>query len=308
MQEFEYEKRIMGSEAAISLIAANREIADAAFLRMCSVAETLESTFSRFLPDSELSRINTGGTHSASPLFLDILSMGLQLSERSNKIFNPLVDISRFGYDEDIRKVKGTSRTKHTDTEYSVDSSALSIDAESQTVSLSVGQRLDFGGFLKGHAAECMAREATECGGVILNLGGDIYTQGSSEEGTSFVFSITNPITDGEDALFQVQDMAVATSGTYNRFWALEEKKMHHILDSSGTRNPDSDIVSATVIAPRGYEADGFATVAVSLGSGKAPQFLNTLGFQFYLITNTGDVVMSKHFPLMKSVAVSSYE
>lgn len=291
MNEYDYEHRIMGSDATISIVAEHEAIAETAHARMLQIAEQEEAVFSRFRPNSELSLLNEKRTLTVSPLFMETFLYARDMHERSEGAFNPLVDISRFGYNKDISLVKGSVEDNLVETPYTTDLQQVLADQTSMRISLVEGQRLDFGAFLKGHVAEKMARSAVGCAGVIVNMGGDIYTRGTDVDGSDFTFSIDNPF--GLDIAFSLRDGAVATSGTYNRHWTYRGKPFAHILDKEGTLNPQGGLVSVTVIAPTGRDADAFATAALVEGNAR---MLQAQDFDYYLIYEDGRVISSPFF------------
>jgi thiamine biosynthesis lipoprotein len=233
--------------------------------------------------------------------FMDAVLLGKTLYQKSLGAFNPLVDISRFGYDADIALVKGTERSgKNTSMSYNIDMHAVRVNQEAMTVSLEDGQSLDFGGYLKGHTAEKMAKAAIDCQGVLVNLGGDIYARGLDSEGKPFVFSIDNPSDPGADLSFFATNVGIATSGSYNRHWTHKGVPFFHILDSAGAGNPVTELVSATVIADTGAEADAFATVAIILGVEKGTKMLEAHGLEYCLLKKDGSTLFSRGFPLIR--------
>ncbi len=299
MREFEYQEYIMGGNVSISLVVGDRAVADAVAARMFARARAADAQFSRFRPESELSLLNQERSRTVSPRFMELFLLGRELHRRSAGIFNPLVDISRFGYDADVRDVKGKDRTGTNPTiPYDIDLDAVEVESSGR-ITLTEGQRLDFGGFLKGHVAEEMAKEAEELSGVIVNLGGDIFTRGTDADGEPFVFAIDHPHDPDADIRFTLRDAAIATSGSYNRYWKYRGKPFFHILDRSGKHNPQTDLISATVIAPRGCDADAFATVAFILGSREGARVLDANGFHYYFIRKDGSTLRSSAFPLV---------
>ncbi len=308
MKEYDYEKRIMGSDASISIVASDQRVADSFASKLFLLAEEEEAQFSRFKETSELSRLNLERSLVVSPNFMETFLFSLELYRKSKGIFNPLVDISRFGYDADISLVKGTHREKRNYSSlYNIDMETVIIDKKRMTIQLQEGQKLDFGGFLKGHVAEKMVRAASGCAGVVVNLGGDIFSNGSDVEGRPFVFSVDNPLSGEARMSFVVSGKGIATSGSYNRHWNFEGAPFHHILDRSGTQNPVSDLLSVTVIAPTGREADALATVALILGSTEGARVLKEKHLEYCFIRNDGVVDTSEHFPVVSTLSPYSY-
>ncbi|MEK7185288.1 MAG: FAD:protein FMN transferase, partial [Patescibacteria group bacterium] len=181
------------------------------------------------------------------------------------------------------------------DEPYDIDFSTVVIDRENSWIQLNVGQKLDFGGFLKGYLAEKIAKKikaySPEIAGVIVNLGGDIHTRGIDENGNEFMFDIHNPIDGNKNVLIPLRDESLATSGTYKRAWLNSGKKIHHILDASGERNPTSDIVSASVIYKDGARAEAYTKVFLSMGPESS---MNLLGNNhiFFVTTDVNGQVL----------------
>lgn len=308
MNEYDYEKRVMGSTANLSIVAADRMSANAVAEKLFAIAEEEEARFSRFRTSSELSRLNMLRSIVVSKEFMEALQLGITLHQVSSGVFNPLVDISRFGYDADISAVKNTERSENNVFQsYNTDISAIHIDSSSMTVSLQEGQHLDFGGYIKGHTAEKMASAAEDCQGVLVNLGGDIYAHGLDTEGKPFIFSVDTPGNPEREISFFTTNTGIATSGSYNRQWTLRGTPFFHILDQTGMKNPSHELISTTVIAPTGAEADAFATVAFVLGVEEGRQILNAHGFEYCFIKKDGSLEYSGGFPLVHKLELPLY-
>lgn len=71
MKEYDYEKRIMGSDASISIVASDQRVADAFASKLFLLAEEEEAQFSRFKETSELSRLNQERFLVVSPNFME---------------------------------------------------------------------------------------------------------------------------------------------------------------------------------------------------------------------------------------------
>lgn len=287
----------MGCDLSIALVMEHKEDADALHARMLAAARSYDAQFSRFIEESELSKLNRERATEVSAECLAVLMLGRELYRKTDGAFNPLVDISRFGYDADIEEVRGAERVgKGVTSPYDIDFSRVHINATEQTVTLAEGQHIDVGGYLKGYAAERLAALAPQTAGVIVNVGGDIYTRGMDVEGQPFQFEIERPESDEAAATFTYADGSIATSGTYKRRWIRAGTPFHHILDASGRRNPATDIVSATVLGKRGHEAEAYATAALVLGSENAATLLRARGMEFCFIRADGSLIPSPGF------------
>jgi thiamine biosynthesis lipoprotein len=292
-QEFEYNGKAMGTEYSVAVVCGSKELADRAFGIAKSDIEAYDARFSRFSPESEISVLNEKKDMSVSKAFLDATLRAQELFRETRGVFNPLVQISRFGYDRDFADLKDDDRPNDEES-YDIDFSSTLIDLEASRVRLNPGQKLDYGGFLKGYLAEIIARKikslSSEIAGVVVNLGGDIHARGLDEHGKEFVFSIYNPVTDSGEFAVTLLDQSLATSGSYKRSWLKAGEEIHHILDASGSRNPESDIISASVVCADGGMAEAYAKVFLSLGSEDALNLLRGNDFSFMTIGKDGKV------------------
>jgi thiamine biosynthesis lipoprotein len=151
---------------------------------------------------------------------------------------------------------------------YNIDFDATVIDETTNAVTLVDDQKLDFGGFLKGYLAETEARRIMDCSpairGVIVNIGGDLHTRGLDASGFPFTFEIENPCT-GNHIPLSLTNASLATSGTYTRTWEASRTLIHHILARNGTTNPDTDVLSASIVHADGAVAEAYAKTLLML-------------------------------------------
>ncbi len=293
-QEYLYDGKAMGTDFSIVIVCHNNDLADTLAHAGIEKIRTYEARFSRFQSTSELTRVNTEKDTHASPIFMEVTQKAYELFVRTKGIFNPLVQIEKLGYTKNFEDIAVTN-TAHTVEEYDIDFSATVIDSARSRIILNEGQKLDFGGFLKGYLAEVIAREIKEHSplitGVIVNIGGDIHAQGYDVDENEFAFTIYNPVTKDEDTSISLHNKSLATSGTYKRTWVNKNSPVHHILDMSGTRNPDSDIVSASVIHEDGGTSEAYTKVFLSMKPEDASLLLQEETLPYLLIRNNGEVI-----------------
>lgn len=293
LKEFEWSDKAMGTEYSIAIVSDSPKLATEIYKKVKNEIAEYEARFSRFLPKSELSILNEKKNISVSPLFFDITKKAYQLFIETKGIFNPLLQIARFGYDEDFTNIKNNKKIKD-DSLYNIDFNSVIIKEKNLSIHLSDGQKLDYGGILKGYLAEIIAKKiksySPNISGVIVNIGGDIHTQGLDENGNKFVFNIYNPILKNKEVKVTLYNQSLATSGSYKRSWLISNKKMHHILDTSGLQNPTNDIVSASVICEEGTKAEAYTKVFISMEYTKALKLLKNTKISFVVIKNDGQV------------------
>jgi thiamine biosynthesis lipoprotein len=130
------------------------------------------------------------------------------------------------------------------------------------------GMRIGFGGIGKGYAAEkakaLLIRE--EVTGGIVNASGDLTTWGLPASGQPWTIGISSP----NDALLpfsylNITNMAIATSGNYEKFVVINGKKYSHTINPR-TGLPVTGIKSVTIISPNAEIADAMATPVCIMG------------------------------------------
>lgn len=249
----------------------------------------IEKKFSRFDQSSELSELNTKKQIQASEFFIKIFLLAQTLYKKTNTTFNSLLSPVFLGYEKDFN----THHTKFSAQEFSLaynsDFEGIQYDKNKKTIQLQKGQKIDFGGFLKGWTAEYIAQKyAHHFSGLIINIGGDITVRGRDIKSENFIISITHPITQ-ENIPVNLRNNSLATSGTYKRKW----KGNHHIVDTHTYQSAKSDICSASIISPDGAFADAVSTCCIIWGLEKSLVFCIKQNLQYCFISNQGEISSS---------------
>jgi len=154
------------------------------------------------------------------------------------------------------------------------------LDDINQTIFLKKkGMRIGFGGIGKGYAAE-MAKKKLQENGVksgIVNASGDLSAWGYQENGEAWTIGIANPNHRNDIfSTFKITNTAVATSGNYEKFVLINNKKYSHTIDPK-TGYPVSGIKSVTIIAQNAEIADALATPVTVMGIEVGLDFINQL-------------------------------
>lgn len=272
MHEFSYQEHHMGTEVYLSFVCMDASIADAIAAETFATIHDYELQFSRFLPTSELSRLNTQKSLVVSAEFLGVLEKSIALYTLTKHAFNPLVQVHALGYTTSFTTLKDMV-TKELSTTYNTDFAEITIDQMTHTIGLGKDQQLDFGGLLKGYLAMKLADHiiAKHRGitGVIVNIGGDVTSRGHDELHKPFIFYLYNPVAD-EEIPIELTDTSLATSGTYARTWRTSVGPRHHIVDPVSLKNPDADVVAVSIIHRDGAVAEALTKLFLVRGPAEA--------------------------------------
>ncbi len=163
----------------------------------------------------------------------------------------------------EMQKLKAAAL--HTDIE------KLVINAETNTVLLTdTGMCLDVGAIAKGYAVEQIAQSLKKqgIGGYIINVGGNIRTVGSRADGGKWLVGIENPNTENTDepyiAYLEIDNASVVTSGSYQRYYTVDGRRYHHIIDPE-TLMPGENFVSVSLVCKDSGMGDAFSTALFSM-------------------------------------------
>lgn len=175
-----------------------------------------------------------------------------------------------------------------------IGSDKLSYDGN--TLTLGEGQGIDFGGIAKGYASarimDIFKKYDIDSG--IVSLGGNVQCYGKKPDGSLWKCGITDPAKPGDSqsllGIVQGQDIAVITSGGYERYFKDENgKTYHHIMDTKTGYPAESDLSSVTVVSGNGMLADGLSTACFVMGREKAIEYWKKYSSDFDLILYTND-------------------
>lgn len=154
------------------------------------------------------------------------------------------------------------------------------LDTENKTVFLkNKGMRIGFGGIGKGYAAEMAKKKLIENGveSGIVNASGDLSAWGNQESGKPWTIGVADPNHRNEIfSTFNISNTAVATSGNYEKFVMIGNKKYSHTIDPK-TGFPVRGIKSVTIIAQNAEIADALATPVTVMGIEVGMDFINQL-------------------------------
>lgn len=156
------------------------------------------------------------------------------------------------------------------------------INKKKRTVFLKEkGMRIGFGGIGKGYAAE-KAKALLKQNGVlsgIVNAAGDLTTWGLQPNGKPWTIGIADPgKTSHPFSALNITDMAIATSGNYEKFVMINGKKYSHTIDPK-TGLPISGIKSVTIVSPNAEIADALATPVTVMGIRAGLHLINQLPY-----------------------------
>lgn len=173
------------------------------------------------------------------------------------------------------------------------------MQVEGTQIQLPEGMELDLGAVGKGYLTDCCVEilRDNQVESALLDLGGNVYAYGRKEDGTSWRIGIQMPFQDSLAGSLTVEDEAVVTSGTYQRYFEEDGQRYHHILDSETGYPVENGLESVTIVTENGFLADALSTSFFVMGLEKSTAFWQE---QFpdvgvVWITSQGEVYCTKN-------------
>jgi thiamine biosynthesis lipoprotein len=250
----------MGTTAHIVVVDGGRRALSAAVDRLCD----LDARWSRFRPDSEVSRLNdhAGSPQRVSPETALLVGLAQDGWRRTSGRFDPtlLQALRAAGYTDGLPGDAPVVVSPPPDHDPQL-CGQIVLDRSAGTVCLPAGAGFDPGGIGKGLAADLVTAElaATGVAGACVNVGGDLRVCGRGPHEQRWRIAI--PAWD--DRVLAIGPSAVATSGITRRAWTAAGQRMHHLIDPVTRRPAESGIAAATVIAPAAWLAEIYSLAAL---------------------------------------------
>ena len=139
------------------------------------------------------------------------------------------------------------------------DMDAVVIDEEKSTVYIADPDvQLDVGAIAKGWSVQRVVETAPK--GLLISVGGNVCATGpKNEEGMPWVIGVQNPSEDSYLHTLYVDNECVVTSGDYQRYYVVDGKVYHHIIDPD-TLLPGTRWRSVSIVCADSGLADALST------------------------------------------------
>jgi thiamine biosynthesis lipoprotein len=285
----------MGTYAMVQIEGGTNQDVEAAFNKI----KELDNLLSDYNPGSEISEINSMAGEKAvkvDPQVVKVLDLAKEVASETDGIFDPTIGaltigVYRFGREEgEAINIREVDRAKTL-----INFRDLIINGYYVYLKKK-GMMIDLGGIGKGYAVEEAANVLKERGvnSGIVSLSGDIKVFGNSVD-----ISIQNPYGEGTVAKFSTgkEDLAISTSGSYQRFVDLDGKSYHHLI-APETGRPGSDFLSLTVVTDGSSTfADAYATALFIMGKEKTIDFISEhKNIGVFIVFADGEIYYNKTF------------
>jgi thiamine biosynthesis lipoprotein len=288
-----YRFRAMAAENEVHVHAALADRAAECASRAIAEVARIEAKYSRYRPDSVVSRINAAAGREPVEVdseTLDLLRYADACYVQSGGLFDATSGVLRRAWRFDADCVP--SDAELTPLLALIDWRAVEIDGARVRLKRP-GMELDFGGFGKEYAVDRAARVLAESGAqsALVNLAGDLAIVGAQPGADPWRVGVRHPRkAEMAIASIPVASGALATSGDYERFVEVERVRHCHVLDPRTGRSARG-FQSVTVHAPTCLVAGSATTIAMLKGRAEGLAWLDALGVPYLAVLEDGGIV-----------------
>lgn len=275
-----------------------------------SVFNEIDASLSPFNGNSTVTKINENKTTDVDVHFRAVYEESLNVNRETEGAFDPtlapLIRAWGFGQGHEVSpdtlrldsllQITGIGKTRLTD------AGLIKEDPRME---------FNFSALAKGYGVDCVARmlERNGVANYLVEVGGEIRCGGHNPDGRLWTVGIDRPEAGaayGETVLtVSVTDAAIATSGNYRNYQESGGRRFGHTISPTSGRPVETDVISATVIAPGCMEADALATSCMVVGSEAALSLCSRLGVAVMLVKADMEVVTNPDFEALSGKAGS---
>jgi thiamine biosynthesis lipoprotein len=274
----------MGNRFELSVVATDEQWANECIDAGIVEIQRIERLLTTFADDSETNRVNANAGIApveVSRETFELIARSIRISDLTQGAFDITygsIDKRLWNFDQQMTTLPDRDTAKQM--VRLINYKNIILDNEACTAFLKEkGMRIGFGGIGKGYAAE-RARQVMMAQGVesgVVNASGDLTTWGLQPDGRQWTIAITDP--NDKSHVFSymnISNMAVATSGNYEKFVMIGGKKYSHTINPR-TGLPVTGIKSVTIITTNAEIADAMATPVTIMGINVGLDMINQM-------------------------------
>jgi FAD:protein FMN transferase len=238
-----------------------------------SILDAFDKSVSLWVPKSILSRVNNGEENVVlDNYFIENFNLAQQVSDETDGAFDitigSLVKAWGFGYDnnKNIDSIKIDSLLKLTGYK-KVKLLNGKIVKENENITF------DFNAIAQGYSVDLIGKflESLDIKNYLIDIGGEVLAKGKKPNGTYWKVGIEKPAksaTDKRDltGIIKLENMSIATSGNYRKFFNENGIKYSHIIDPKTGYPAQHNLLSASVVCNSTALADAYATAFMTMG------------------------------------------
>lgn len=261
------------------------EVDEEVFDEIFNKIQEIENKMSINLDNSEVIEINNKSGidyASVSEDTFNVIKQSLYYSELSEGNFDitigPLVKLWNIGTEyakvPDVKEIKEKLNL--------IGYNKIQLNEKEKKVKLEdKNMIIDLGAIAKGYAADEIVKimKNNNINHAIIDIGGNVYTVGKKSDDSEWKIGVQNPFNDRGDyiGIIEVSDKSIVTSGIYERYLEVEDKRYHHILSPFTGYPVENSLASITIVSEKSIDGDALSTSVFSLGLEKGKDLVENL-------------------------------
>lgn len=278
--------RLMGSPSEI-LIEGPADLIPLGFARL----RQLEQAWSRFLPDSELNRLQArrGGWLECSDELVVALQHCIEMHAETHGLFDPTIrpSLELHGYDRTFAEVVHQAIRPSGVVLSTAAPGMAGLEISNNWVRLTPDMSIDLGGIGKGLAADMVADEliASGANSAYVSLGGDLHAAGEPVDENGWQVPLIHPTTGATIDHHALYSGSMVMSTVAIRRWTRGDTEHHHIIDPRTGRPADTDVLAVAVADHSAARGEALAKAAIIAGSVEGTALLRAAGVKAWVIS-----------------------
>lgn len=306
-QVFKKKKNLLGSPFEITVVATDSIQANVYTELAISEVKRIENLISDWIPTTQISKVNQNAGIGPVKVDLEVFEL-VKRAKNISKLTDGAFDISYasmdkiWKFDGSMKEMPSVENIKKSVEKVGYENIILN-DKDTTIYLKNQGMKMGLGGIGQGYIADKIKVLLQEngCTSGLVNVSGDINTWGKQPNGKDWTVGIVNPLNKNKVfATFPLNDSAVETSGSYEKYVTFNGKRYSHIIDPR-TGYPASGIVSVSVFAKQTELADALATGIFVLGIDVGLDLVNQLkGIGCIIVDEKGAIHASKNIDIKK--------
>ncbi|MGJ1403548.1 FAD:protein FMN transferase [Sphingobacterium siyangense] len=291
---------LMGSVFEISLVDRDSSITNQHIDEVISEIDRIENLISEWRPQTQIAAVNRNA--GIKPVKVDrevfeLTQRAIQYAQNSGGAF----DISIVALDK-VWLFDGSMTTMPSEevikrSVEKVGYQHIRLDSAASTIFLELpGMKIGFGSIGKGYAAD-RGREIMKAKGIeagIVNASGDLSAWGSPPQDDAWKVGVNNPFKAHRMVkVLRLNEMAVATSGSYEKYAEINGKRYSHIINPV-TGYPATGLTSVTIYGPSAEVANALSTSIMVLGEKEGKKLIQRFPAYHYIFITDKDKVIQQ--------------
>lgn len=258
-----------------------------------AIFNEMDYNFSHYIDNSFITYINntsrsgeqlsynlTGKKH-----FLNLINQSKQIEQLTQGAFNPMVMplVKYWGFGKERKHPDEADSVKINNILKLLDFNSVQINChdDSCMLTISKNQQFDFNAIAQGYTVDCIADffDSRNIENYMIELGGEVRCKGKNPDNKIWTIGIDKPIDSTETRELQAKiilnNLSLATSGNYRKFYVKDGIKYSHTINPKTGYPVQHNLLSATVVANSCAKADAYATAFMVMGKEKTIEFLH---------------------------------